>query len=161
MLSIGLVILMAASLSAASPRERVIDSSSSHRIIDCEPGSVPETSIIDKTENDIVRILDPDSYRQKYPGKCSIWTKTSTVEGNSHHTYQVEVMKYVGDDWDALITVKKDGEGLAYRGVDINGEDAGATDADGRLKVELPDDGRFNVSVEASGGNIEIEGAAR
>ena len=67
---VGLAVMLSSSFAGAQPAEsRVVNSSSEYRVVECEPGSIPETSIIDKTRKDIARVLKPEDYRQKYPGE--------------------------------------------------------------------------------------------
>lgn len=159
-LLLGLAVMLSPFVGALDVGDRVINVSQTHEVVECKPGSVPETSIIDKTRNDLERFLNPEDYRQKYPEKCSLWKKRYVVEGDSTHTYDVEVIKYVGEDWKALISVQKDGEGVGYADVDIGEKDVGATNPDGRLKVRLPEDD-FVLHVRTSDGTIRLDGAGR
>ncbi len=157
----GLAVMLGLPFAGAeSVKIQVLNSSSSHQIVECEPGSIPETSIIDKTRKDIARVLDP-GYRKRYPGECSVWTKNYVIDnGQETTTYQLEIMKYLGDGWEALISVERDDKGVGYANVDMEKMDVGATNPHGHLKTRLPE-GNFTVSVDTADGQLMLEGETR
>jgi len=125
---------------------------------DCDPGDIPSTSIVDQTKKDITKIVDPGSYEERYPDKCRSWTKEYVIdEGEKKLTYVLEVMKYSGDNWEAVVKVERNGEPVTYADVDLEDADTGATDYQGMMRTELPEDG-FRIEVSTADGDLHLEG---
>lgn len=122
---------------------------------ECEPGEVPSTSIIDKSQSDIRNLLGVGTDR--YPDECKLWSEEFvTGEGDSERNYVIEVLKYAGEDWDAVLKVERNGNSVRYAGVDVDGSSVGATDGSGMMAMELPEN--FTVTVNTSDGELELHG---
>ncbi len=126
-------------------------------VFECDSDDVPDTSITEKFRNDVLSLLDPEGYDERYPDECKSWAEEYRVgSGESNSKYAVEVMKYAGDEWDAVIMVERNGGGVRYANVELDGESIGATDSQGMLKTELPED--FSITVNTSDGEFTLEG---
>lgn len=155
-LIIGIMVLWGGVHAVAQESEStgIVGDSKRSQVFKCEPGSIPPTSILEETRNKIGSILDP-GYENRYPGLCRSWTKRYLAE-NGEDRYTIEVVKYVGDGWEALVKVKRNGEGVAYADVDMESKNLGSTDAHGRLRTELPDS--FHILVETIDGELHLRG---
>lgn len=136
------------SASAQTADNEIIESSKRSFDFDCEPGSLPETSLLEGFREDIRKVVNPD-YVDKYPDKCKTWSKSYLVqkENGDVISYTVNVVKYQGDDQPALITVVRGQNGVAYTTVSIDDEDVGSTNSDGRIRTRLSDEFKLVVST--------------
>lgn len=125
---------------------------------ECSPKDVPSTSIIGETEKDIEKIIYRGSYNEKYPDKCRLWKKEYVMDdGEDKKRYVIEVMKYRGDRWAAVVKVERNGDGVAFADVDMEEKDPGATNPQGMVRTELPED--FRIEVSTSDGELQLEGS--
>lgn len=150
-----LSIAMTGSVSAQS-ETRIVEGQTHENAFRCEPGSIPETSLLEEFREDVRRVVNPE-YVQKYPDDCISWAKNTMVEANGEtHSYTVSVVKYQGENQPAMITVLRDGRGLGYVDMRVDGQNIGSTNSDGRVRAELSDE--FELVVETSDVDLTLYG---
>lgn len=155
---IGLLGMAMTSSAAAQQQSNIIESSERSMEFDCEPGSVPETSMLERFREDVRKVVSPDEYEEKYPDECITWSKSYLVEAENGDvkSYTVNVVKYKGEDQPALVSVVRGGKGVAYTGLAVNGTDVGSTNSDGRYRTKMSDD--FKLTVETSDAKLRLYG---
>lgn len=154
----AMTMIFSLGLAAAQPaNSTIVDNSKEYRTFECEPGDIPSTSMIEETQKDIKQVINP-GYKDRYPSECRSWVKEYTVEneGNEIH-YEIELLKYVGEEWEAVLTVQRNGEGVAYTDVSMEKLDVGGTNAQGRLRTRLPEN--FHITVQTSDGDLYLKGS--
>ena len=144
-------------VSAQQTDNNTIENQQRSFTFNCEPGSIPETSLLEGAREDIRKVFNPN-YSDKYPDQCKAWSKTYIVEKSDGETvkYSVNVVKYQGGDQIALITVARGFEGLAFADVKLNGESVGSTNSDGRLRTKMSDD--FKLVITTANTELELYG---
>ncbi len=124
------------------------------QVFQCEPGSIPETSLLDKMESEVKKFFDVEE--QEEPDRCKYWSREYAVPQDENTTeYRIGVVKYENRSEEALLVAERDGSGVSYADVLADGESVGATGADGMFELDLVNVSR--VEVKTSDGKLGLE----